>query len=444
MIVTNDFLNGICNGPICQFQANGVSVDSREVRVGDIFIAIKWPTLDGHSFVFDALQRGAAVAVVSDPKFQQDKRCIIVPDTSKFLLKLAKKIQLSCSTKIIAITGSAGKTTTREWLSNVLSYPDRKVIQSLKNYNNMIGLPVSLCGLEADTDIGVFELGTNHPGEIRELSLYLGPDTAIITNIQNSHIGNYRNLEELQNEKKSIISGLKPGGLLIFNKDSFGGNLKNLQQISFGFSKLSDVRIVDYSIFKNQMAISLKYNNQIYSLSIKAIGKKYVYTAANIFAYLIAMNEDISPQILQRFSKLTPLPGRGRVLKCQYEGKQFTVIDDAYNASPSSLNDSIDTLIQQEGKRKIAVIGEMKELGDLSYFFHKKLSEKLKKSTIDHLFFIGNCDISNLFDFCETFEQINEKNMEKIASVIQDGDTVLLKGSHSVEIFKIMELFNVL
>jgi UDP-N-acetylmuramoyl-tripeptide--D-alanyl-D-alanine ligase len=458
MKIRGDLLAQICKAKIDeQFCAGGVSVDSRFITPGDIFFPVKCDAFDGHDFIDDAFKKGAILAIVSNPKFKDAKNCVFMQDSMMILRELGLRISQQSSAKVIAITGSVGKTTTKSWISTILSGKN-KVIESIRNYNNRIGVPVCLTKIEKDTNFGVFEIGSNNLGEISELSEYISPDIAVITNIKDAHIGNFESFQNLFNEKISIKNGLKAGGTIVFDSDSVPLHFNDFQTVSFGFRNEADVKIIKYEPCIDKTTVFLEYRRAVYEYIINAIGKKYVAVSANVFAILVACKIPIDCEILRRFSLLTPLEGRGKMLNCKYKNREFVVIDDAYNASPTSLRESLDILSNIAGKRKIAILGEMKELGVFSARYHKEIGKyigllsrtsesKFLKGAIDKVFFFGDLLLGNILkkeSGANIFENVSKNAILEVLSCIKDGDIVLLKGSYSIGLCKFLEFLDVL
>ena len=440
MKITNELLESVLGIVDCpSFMAKRISIDSKDITGGELFIALN----RGHEFVKQALDDGAIFAIIDDERYQIPKKTLLVKNTTEILKLIGKYIKEKIGLKkIVGITGSVGKTSTRSWLNSVLKNKFNS-FSSIKNYNTIYGLPISLSLLEDGADFGIFEMGTNNPGEISELSEYLEPDIGIITNIYESHIGRFENRDNLADEKISIINGIKSNGTLIFDGDSefankinYAAKSRGLNTISVGFSNDCDFLIKSYD--KN---IEVKTPIGIVQYNISILGKHFAYITACILAAIYAMNLDIF-DFLPFFKNLSQVNGRGTIIKHTFEDKIFNVIDDSYNASPSAVIASLEILQSMPHKSKIAVIGQMKELGKHEIYYHKLVANKLNSMNLSHMFFIGDkklWDIMNEQKNILCFEKIDDFVIEKILEIIHNDSIVLLKGSRSIELNRFID-----
>ncbi|MDR0942304.1 MAG: UDP-N-acetylmuramoyl-tripeptide--D-alanyl-D-alanine ligase [Holosporales bacterium] len=439
MRITNRILEQALKLKDCpEFEANRISIDSRDVKGGELFIAIK----DGNKFAKEAIKNGAVLAIIDSPEHTIPNKTIAVKDSVAALRLIGKYIKDSVDLKaVVGITGSIGKTTTRTWLSSILNHRFA-VVSSIKNYNTMYGLPICLSMLEKNTDFGIFEIGSNNPGEITELSNYLNPNIGVITNIYESHIGRFKNVADLAKEKISIIDGVKQGGNLIYNGDSeFAPNIvrkaktKKLNLVSVGFNENCDFSIIsrDESVKED---VKVRTPLGVFDYQLNAKGRHFAYISACVLAVLYSMKLNAS-DFLEYFKNLEPLSGRGKIGEYTFKGKTFRLIDDSYNASPTSLAASLDVLNKISAKSKIAVIGQMKELGEKEEYYHESIAKKLHSMKIERVFFVGD---KNLWEIMKVqcFEKLDDFVIEKILENVQNDSVVLLKGSRSMELDKII------
>ncbi|MDR0744427.1 MAG: UDP-N-acetylmuramoyl-tripeptide--D-alanyl-D-alanine ligase [Holosporales bacterium] len=443
MILTKEDLFLILKtNSIPDYNFENISIDSRTIKKDNIFIALKGNNQDGNQFAKEALDKGASIAIIDNKDCFIDERTILVLDSLETLKVIGNYVKLKISPKkIIAITGSLGKTTIKSWLNQILNN-EFSAFASIKNYNTIYGLPISLSLMPSNTDFGIFELGTNSPGEILELSEYLVADIGVITNIYESHIGRLGSKEALAKEKISIIDGLKPNSYLIYDGDSEFQDMiknevqsKNIKSISVGFNNNCDFYIKEYTknIILQTPVGELKYN-----IAINA--KHFAYISAVVIAVLYATDCDIY-KLLQYFKSLTALSGRGQTEEFFYNNKKIAVIDDSYNASPTSVLAAIDMLQSNANLPKIAVIGQMKELGCFEEYYHKIVAEKLSESNLDFIFFIGERKLWKIFsNICikniTFFEELNNFTIEQILQIMETGSIVLLKGSRCIGLEK--------
>lgn len=441
MKIDNFLLEEILNiKNIPLFSAKGISIDSRTIRDGELFIAIN----NGHKFVRDALEAGASAVLIDDPSCEIAGKTVLVPNTTEALKSIGTFIKNKVNLKkLVAITGSTGKTTTKMWLGEILSHK-YKTFSGVGNYNTIYGVPIALSLLEKETEFGIFEMGSNHCGEISELSDYLKPDIGVITNIYESHIGNFGDKETLANEKISIIDGINDGGSLVFNGDSeFSERIlasakeKGLKTFSVGFSGDCDFVIQYWDSRK----IKLKTPIGEVEYEVSFLGKHFAYVSASVIAIIYAMGLDVF-EFLPFYKNLSPVEGRGDMKKYVFNNKDFYVINDSYNASPASMCASLESLQLRDANFKIAVIGQMKELGIHEEYYHAIVAEKLASLKLDFIFFIGDENLWSIMKKggnVKCFKEFNDFVIEKILEIIQNDSIVLLKGSHSLELSKFVK-----
>lgn len=413
-----------------------LKLDSRQITVGDIFIAIKGKHTDGNNYVLNAIEAGAELAI-TDRKF--DNNCAVtVSNTIETLIRLGRYFRTRANLHtVIGITGSCGKTTVRNWIFKTLTSYSENVVQSLHNYNTMIGMPLNFEQLRYNTEIGIFELGTNSIGEILPLAEYVRPNIGIITNIYETHIGNFRDISELADEKISIIDGIRQYGTLIYDGNcQFESEIlkkckeRHIMPVSVGFSNKCNFKI---DINGNQVTITSP--KHIYKYQLKIIIKHYAYMTAIVIAVLEIMKFDVLKYICA-IENLMPLQGRGIVKKYNHNGHTFTLIDETYNASPSAMLSTLEGL-KQHNNRKIIVIGEMLELGNKSQQYHLKVAKKLNELNNCKLYFIGTktlWPIVQTYTDIKCFEYVTVNVINKVLDILRDDDIFFLKGSRSIKL----------
>ena len=445
-------LNLISEGDI-EFEATGISIDSRTIKPGEIFVAVQGDSFNGHDFLQAALDKGATAFIISrsPPDFLKNHTYFIVPDTLEALRQLAAYNRNRSKAKVIAITGSAGKTTTKEWLAQTLA-PFGATVYSPASYNNHFGAPLSLTSLEEDTDFGVFELGMNHEGEIEPLARLVQPDVAIITTIADSHIGYLKSVSKIAAEKSTIFAGLKQGGTAILNYDSDYFDFLSEVATKHGTGKIvkvgkkpgADVRLVhcDYNPTTDTTTIEAEVNQKHIQYTLSLVGDHYIMNSLMVLATTECLGLDLNKAV-KEIEHLKPINGRGQKhVLCIAPNKTITLIDDAYNAQPSSMQAGLTALAQSSlgfpAGRRIAVLGEMRELGDESATFHKGLLPFVQKANIDLLFACCG-DMKLLLDALPAeqrggFSEQAEDLWQPLLDSLQNGDVVFIKGSKSTKV----------
>ncbi|MBY0281823.1 MAG: UDP-N-acetylmuramoyl-tripeptide--D-alanyl-D-alanine ligase [Alphaproteobacteria bacterium] len=438
------------------FCATGISIDSRTLKPGDLYVAIKGNSLDGHHFVNDAFSKGASGVVVSDLSPDLTGRTyFLVNDTLKALHDLGAYARSTTTAKVVGITGSVGKTTTKEWLAHVLASFGETTF-SKESFNNHWGVPLSLTSFENDTEFGVFEIGTNNPGEIAPLSNLVQPDIAIITTIAEGHIGNFSSIDQIANEKAEIFSGLRAGGSVILNFDN--PQFEKLKTIALskgittlinvGKSKGADVQLIEYkenaSEYTSSITAEIKGKKIQYQLPL--IGEHYVFTSLIVLACVHQLGLSLE-KAAKALTTIKPIRGRGLQQKITlFNGISITLIDDAYNANPASMKAGLSVLASLSAKgRKIAVLGEMLELGEKTPEYHRDLVDAIKQAGI-HLVFGTGAGMKHLFDALPkdlqgNFELKADALIPYILTHLQDGDIVFVKGSKGSKVSRIVDYF---
>ncbi|MDR2459018.1 MAG: UDP-N-acetylmuramoyl-tripeptide--D-alanyl-D-alanine ligase [Holosporales bacterium] len=422
------------------FTASRVVIDSRQATSGDLFIAI----MTGNRFTADALANGATMAIIDDARYVVDGRTVLVDDSLKALKDIGNYIKLKAEPDLlIGITGSVGKTTTRQWLHSVLS-SKFNVVSSMRNYNTKYGLPICLTTLDPSTNVGIFEMGSSNPGELAELSTYLNPDIGVITTICEAHIGRFGSMQEIIQEKISVMDGIKKGGVVVYDGDLECASMiekraasRNISTISVGFNAACDFRVKSFR--GNSVELSTTIGSVEYQIA--SVGRHFAYMSACVVAAIYAMG--LKPQnFLEYFSNLEPMDGRGVSTQYVTDGIRFTLIDDSYNASPTSVLVALDSLDTLNAPSKIVVIGQMHELGDYTVHYHKLVAERLHSMDLQSIFFIGDRDLFDTMSHLgpiTCFEVADDVAAHTVLQSIQSsGSVVLLKGSRSAALDRII------
>jgi UDP-N-acetylmuramoyl-tripeptide--D-alanyl-D-alanine ligase len=440
------------HSPALEEQITGISIDTRTLQPGNLFIALSGEN-DGHHYVQDAIKNGALAVIVQDDYNTDDLKnntYVKVPNTLEALKQIGVYARSLCqNAQIIAITGSVGKTTVKEYLNTLIS-PFGKTVSTQKSYNGSIGVPYSLAHLSDDTDFGIFEVGMNKRGEIAPLTQMVKPNIAIITSVHLAHTDGVGTLDHIAEEKSDILSTLQKGNTAILPFDApHYAFLKNKAEqtgatiISVGKKKGADVQLIAFDVHDKGASIQAKIFDQNLSWEMPAYGTHYAISA--LFAVTAAVSAGITlEKIKENLQKLKPLPGRGNIETLTLkDGKTITIIDDSYNASIASMKAGLTVLSTIKGNRKIAVLGEMKELGAQSQQIHEELGIFVNCMKIDSIFSCGaemkhfNNKLQNnqLKGYAETIQNL----YAPLCQELQDGDVLFLKGSNGNQIWKIKE-----
>ena len=431
-----------------EFEVSGVTFDSREVGSGDLFVAMPGTVHDGHKFVEAAFAAGAAGAIVSHPV---DGPHVLVADTFEALRALGRAARERCGATILGVTGSVGKTSTKEALYAAL---DRcrpgKVHRSVKSYNNHTGVPLSLARMPRDAEFAVLEMGMNNAGEIAALTRLIRPDVALITAIAPAHIENLGSEEAIADAKAEIFEGLEPDGIAIVPNDTPHRDrlVKAARRhadriITFG-SGDADVHAVHaVSADGGGSLISAALLERELTFTISQRGEHWVSNALAVLAAVEAVGEDVAVAGLA-LADLGGLKGRGERHMIAVDGGEVLLVDESYNANPASMNATLKSLgNERDVIRRIAVLGPMRELGEHSDALHAGLAPAVLDAHVDELILIG-AEMRPLaeqvvgkvsLDLVDSVEEATAA----LAARLRPGDAVLVKASNSVGLARLVE-----
>jgi UDP-N-acetylmuramoyl-tripeptide--D-alanyl-D-alanine ligase len=418
-----------------------ISIDSRTLEEGDIYVALKGALHDGHDYAANAIENGAAAIIVEKNISEVDEnKIILVKDTLKALEDLGCYARTRTKATVIALTGSYGKTTTKELISLALN-GQGNVYATSRSFNNHWGVPLTLANIPKDCDAAIIEMGMNGLGEIHKYSVWARPHIALITNLAGAHIGKLGTIDNIIKAKAEIFDGLLPNGIGILNRDEApydGLSTHATQIISFGFSEDSSVRIVDVEPEPSGQRIIFKIKDKKYTLTLPIFGLQWAANCAAALSVVLALKGDLQ-QAVQFLESFHPLPGRGQLHNIAFKGGTITVIDESYNAGPASMAAALWVLgnIPLPGTsalgRRIAVLGDMLELGDATVAEHEKLVDIIIKEKIDHVFVSGKF-MQNLYNKLPTEKQAGYHDDPKqlarlVVAFVQPGDVIMTKGS---------------
>ena len=415
---------------------NGISIDSRTVKLGDLFIAINGQNVDGHDYIDAALNAGAGAILISNPEkiINNNNKIILVSDTISALNHLAKyrRQQLNNTCHFIGITGSVGKTTTKELLKIMLS-PD--VYATKGNYNNHLGVPLTLASLPLNTKYAVIEMGMNHLGELTVLSELAQPNTALITTIAPSHIGNFNNLSEIAIAKSEIFSGLTKNGIALFGTNH---DFIDVLQKYAAQSNAAAIIPIPLSQVINNGVITINQNSYNLSNYHDDPALLSCITCALWVIYALKLDVQIAIEQLQHFSRPQ---GRGDIITIK---NNIRIINDSYNASTASMQAALIRLhkLKNTNGRKIAVLGDMLEMGDFSRSYHLSLLDHMVNTDINIVHTVGTAmkDLHNALPIAQRGNHAdNVDELIKIwPHIIQNNDLILIKGSAGMRLSKII------
>lgn len=418
----------------------GAVVDSRADCSGRLFFALRGENTDGHRYVANAFAAGSAAVIVDDESVCPELDSAGIPylfvgDSARALRELARAYRAQLDVRVIAITGSAGKTTTKEYVRRVLSSKYR-VFANPGNFNSMIGVPVTILETDGDNEYLVSEVGANQPGEVGYLTEMLQPEIGVITNVGDAHVGMFGSVENIAHAKAELLDHIVSHGYAVLPRDDawfdFFAERTAARPVTFGRSENADFILSKVGPRQDAGGMSFKVNDE--GLDVGAVGEYNALNACAAFAVGDICGVEPS-RIREALATVAPMPGRGRV----HLAGGVTVVDESYNASPASMSASIEMLGSIAASRRTAVLGDMKELGAYSDDRHRALGERLAESVVDAVFWLGDEAVpvregyqraggKSEFKACQTLDELTA---EFVASV-RAGDAVLVKASRSV------------
>jgi UDP-N-acetylmuramoyl-tripeptide--D-alanyl-D-alanine ligase len=436
--------------------AGGVSIDTRTLQPGDLFVALK-DVRDGHDFVAQALEKGAAAALVSrvPEGLSSGAPLLVVPDVLKALEDLGRAARARAKARVVGVTGSVGKTSTKEMLRVVLGGQGR-VHAAEASYNNHWGVPLTLARLPRAADFAVIEIGMNHPGEIAPLSHMARPDVVVITIVAPAHLEAFDSIEGIAHEKAAIIDGLQPGGVAVLNADIATSPLlqakaheAQARAVTFGAAEGADYRMVSVQIGDDSTVVRATRQGQPVLYKVMSPGRHFAANGLAVLAVADALGLDpvISATDLGRWQ---PPAGRGvreRIMLDLVEETGFELIDDAFNANPASMAASLEVLVNarpQDGigsrakGRRIAILGDMLELGPTEAALHAAIAETPGLAAIDLIHCVGPrmkalhaaLPRGQRGDWVATAAEL----VPRARHLIDAGDIILVKGSKGIKV----------
>lgn len=423
----------------------GISIDSRTLTPGEAYFAIKGDVHDGHDFVEAALTNGAALAVVAKShaeKFAADARLLVVDDVLAGLVDIGRASRARLGGQVIAVTGSVGKTSTKEALRVVLG-AQGETHASVASFNNHWGVPLTLARCPASAKFAIFEIGMNHAGEIEPLVKMVRPHVAIITTVEPVHLEFFSGIEAIADAKAEIFAGIEPGGAVVLNRDNaqFARLSKNAKAqkikriVSFGSDEKADARLIDVSLHPASSAVHANILGQDITYKIGMPGRHMVMNSLAVLAAASLAGADLALSALA-LAQLQPATGRGVRQQLVLTEGTATLIDESYNANPASMAAAITVLGQAPigpRGRRIAVLGDMLELGATGPDLHRGLAEAVKANGIDAIFCCGPL-MHNLWEALPSTKKGGYADSSaaleaQVISAIGAGDAIMVKGS---------------
>ena len=439
---TSEDISSATGGRVTQSRAvSGISIDTRTLEKGDLFVALN-AVRDGHDFVLDALEKGAGAVMVSrlPDGLRADAPVILVEDVQKALEALAKASRTRSNAKILAITGSVGKTSTKDMLRTVLEKQGH-THASVASYNNHWGVPLTLARMPVETEYGIFEIGMNHPGEIAPLARLVKPDVVLITTVSEAHLEAFGSIEAIAAEKATIMDGLNTNGTAVLNADILTKVVLRemadqiaCEQVWFGRGKV-DAQLTLCETRNDTTYAEINLAGKFLSYELKSLGSHFALNALGAIAASQVLGVD-TDRAAQDMSLWTPVQGRGSRSLVELSSGSIELIDDAYNANPASMAAALQVLAMSKGERRIAIIGDMKELGTSAEEIHADLAGLDALNEIDRLYLVGPL-MGALYAKLPPNRRGFHVNtaaeiIERQADILKPGDCVLVKASLGV------------
>jgi UDP-N-acetylmuramoyl-tripeptide--D-alanyl-D-alanine ligase len=417
------------------FAATGVSIDTRTIHPGDLFVALRGETSDGHAFVADAIAKGAAGAMVHHA-VPQVSRLLLVDDTLAGLHRLGGYARERFTGRLVAITGSVGKTTTKEMLRTILT-AFGITHAAVASYNNHWGLPLTLARMPPDAEFCVAEIGMNHAGEIAPLARLARPDAAVITAVEKAHIGFLGSIEAIADEKAELLHALEPGGLAVLPADTpllsrLLAAVGDARIVTFGEARSADVRLVDLAMDADGSDVAAEITGQRIAFRLNAPGRHMAMNALAALAAADHLSQAAPERVARALEGFAPVVGRGTRRTIAVPGGTALLLDESYNGNPASMHAALAVLRLQSAKRRIAVLGDMLELGDSGTAEHRALAPDVAASA-DHLFACGplmQALHSAVPGAIRAGHALDSASLAPIvARSVAPGDVILIKGS---------------
>ena len=424
------------------FEATGVTFDSRAVATGDLFFALSGETTDGHGFVGEALKRGAVAAVVSRDVEAASDRLIRVPDTMKALVDLGRAGRRRSKARIASVTGSVGKTSTKDALRAMLA-AQAETSASAASFNNHVGVPISLARLPRDARYGVFEIGMNHPGEIEPLARQVEAHVGVITNVGPVHIGHMGSEEAIADEKGCLFAGMAEAGVAVLNRDSphydrLAGHARRFgvaRIVGFGRSEAAEARLLSCSLQDSGSDVVTLIHGRRIEYRLGAAGEHWVLNSIAALAVVEALGASII-EAAATLRNVSASAGRGARRMLKFDGGTVELLDESYNANPVSMRAMLALLARTEparGGRRMLAMGDMRELGEGADAYHAGLADAVAASGAAQVFLCGP-HMQALWRLLAPAQRAVHRPDSAslagdVAAALRAGDVIAVKGS---------------
>ena len=424
------------------FEASGVTFDSRAVNKGDLFFALSGETTDGHGFVADAMKRGAAAAVVSRDVADAGGMLIRVPDTMKALVDLGRAARRRSHARIASVTGSVGKTSTKDALRAMLS-AQAPTSASAASFNNHVGVPVSLARLPREARYGVFEIGMNHPGEIEPLARQVEAHVGVVTNVGPVHIGFLGSEEAIADEKACLFAGMAQGAVAVLNRDSrhygrIAGHARRFgvsRIVGFGRDEAAEARLLSCDLQDSGSDVVALIHGRRIEYRLGAAGEHWVLNSIAALAVVEALGADVM-QAAASLAGVSASPGRGARRMLKFGSGTVELLDESYNGNPVSVRAMLAVLARTEpaeGGRRLLALGDMRELGEGADAYHAGLADAVSASGAAQVFLCGP-HMRALWDRLAPAQRgVHRPDSAslagEVAAALKAGDVIAVKGS---------------